>query len=56
MALARIALNAKIKWQAGFRAIFFLPMVISGLVISYVFSFIFGTSLPIIAGASASAR
>ena len=44
-----IALNAKIKWQAGFRAAFFLPMVISGLVISYVFSYIFSTSLPILA-------
>ena len=47
--LLAMALNSKIKWQKGFRAAFFLPMVISGLVISYVFSFLFSTSLPIIA-------
>src|SRR5690242_6165650 len=50
MALA-IALNAKIKWRAGFRTVFFMPMVISGLVISYVFTFILSTSVPIIATA-----
>jgi raffinose/stachyose/melibiose transport system permease protein len=44
-----MALNSKIKWQKGFRAAFFLPMVISGLVIAYVFSYLFSTSLPIIA-------
>src|SRR5712692_7161961 len=38
MALA-IALNSKIKWRAGFRTVFFMPMVISGLIISYVFTF-----------------
>ena len=48
MALA-LALNAKIKWRAGFRTVFFMPMVISGLVISYVFTFILSTSVPIIA-------
>ncbi len=50
MALA-IALNAKIKWRAGFRTIFFLPMVLSGLVVSYIFTFIISTSVPIVAGA-----
>jgi raffinose/stachyose/melibiose transport system permease protein len=50
MALA-LALNAKIKWRAGLRTIFFMPMVISGLVISYVFTFILSNSVPIIAGA-----
>jgi len=48
MALA-LALNSKIKWRAGFRTVFFMPMVISGLVISYVFTFILSTSVPIIA-------
>lgn len=47
--LLALALNAKIRWQKGFRAVFFLPMVISGLVIAYVFSYLFSTSLPIIA-------
>jgi raffinose/stachyose/melibiose transport system permease protein len=50
MALA-IALNSKIRWRSGFRTIFFLPMVLSGLVVSYIFTFIIGTSVPIIAGA-----
>jgi raffinose/stachyose/melibiose transport system permease protein len=49
MALA-IALSSRIKWRAGFRTVFFMPMVISGLVISYVFTFIISTSVPIIAG------
>jgi raffinose/stachyose/melibiose transport system permease protein len=50
MALA-IALNSKIRWRSGFRTIFFLPMVLSGLIVSYIFTFIIGTSVPIIAGA-----
>src|SRR5579859_4921619 len=50
MALA-IALNSKIRWRAGFRTIFFMPMVLSGLIVSYIFTFIIGTSVPIIAGA-----
>jgi raffinose/stachyose/melibiose transport system permease protein len=50
MALA-LALNARIKWRAGFRTVFFMPMVLSGLIVSYIFTFIIGTSVPIIAGA-----
>ena len=50
MALA-IALNAKIRWRTGFRTIFFMPMVLSGLIVSYIFTFIIGTSVPIISGA-----
>jgi raffinose/stachyose/melibiose transport system permease protein len=50
MALA-LALNAKIRWRTGFRTIFFLPMVLSGLIVSYIFTFIIGTSIPIISGA-----
>jgi raffinose/stachyose/melibiose transport system permease protein len=50
MALA-LALNSRIKWRTGFRTIFFLPMVLSGLIVSYIFTFIIGTSVPIIAGA-----
>lgn len=50
MALA-LALNARIKWRTGFRTVFFMPMVLSGLIVSYIFTFIIGTSVPIIAGA-----
>jgi len=49
MALA-LALNAKIRWRTGFRTIFFMPMVLSALVVSYIFTFIIGTSVPIISG------
>jgi raffinose/stachyose/melibiose transport system permease protein len=47
--LLALGLNSRIKWQKGFRAVFFLPMVISGLVIAYVFNYLFSTSIPIIA-------
>jgi raffinose/stachyose/melibiose transport system permease protein len=50
MALA-IALNSRIRWRTGFRTVFFLPMVLSGLIVSYIFTFILSTSVPIIAGA-----
>jgi raffinose/stachyose/melibiose transport system permease protein len=49
LALA-IALNAKIKWRTGLRTIFFMPMVLSGLIVSYIFTFIISTSVPIISG------
>ena len=49
LALA-LALNAKIKWRTGLRTIFFMPMVLSGLVVSYVFTFIISTSVPVISG------
>src|ERR1700722_3092645 len=47
LALA-IALNARIKWRTGLRTIFFMPMVLSGLIVSYIFTFIISTSVPII--------
>ena len=45
MALA-IGLNAKIKLKTSLRGVFFIPMVISGIVIAYVFNFLFSTSIP----------
>ena len=50
LALA-IALNSRIKWRSGLRTIFFMPMVLSGLIVSYIFTFIISTSVPIIATA-----
>ena len=44
-----IGLHNKIKWKAPLRTIFFIPMVISGIVIAYVFNFLFSTSIPTIA-------
>ncbi|MFY9932560.1 MAG: sugar ABC transporter permease [Streptosporangiaceae bacterium] len=50
LALA-IALNAKIKWRTGMRTVFFMPLVLSGLIVSYIFTFIISTSVPIISAA-----
>lgn len=41
-----IGLNSKIKFKTGLRAIFFIPMVISGIVIAYVFNYLFSNTLP----------
>ncbi len=41
-----VALTSRIKWKTGLRAIFVIPMVISGIVIAYVFNFLFSNSLP----------
>jgi raffinose/stachyose/melibiose transport system permease protein len=48
LALA-LGLNAKIKLKTTLRGVFFIPMVISGIVIAYVFNYLFSTSLPTIA-------
>ena len=47
LALA-LGLNAKIKWKTGLRGVFFIPMVLSGLIIAYVFNYIFSNTLPVI--------
>ena len=48
LALA-IGLSAKIKLKTALRGVYFIPMVISGIVIAYVFNYLFSTSLPAIA-------
>ncbi len=45
-----IGLNSRIKWRGGFRTVYFIPMVVSGLVVSYVFAYLFNTSIPGIVG------
>ena len=45
-----IGLNSRIKFKNGFQTIFFLPMVLAGLVVSYSFKYIFNTTLPYIIG------
>lgn len=44
--LLALGLNAKIRFKTALRGVFFLPMVISGIVIAYVFNYLFATSLP----------
>ncbi|MFD3444742.1 carbohydrate ABC transporter permease [Microbacteriaceae bacterium 4G12] len=49
LALA-IGLNSKIKFKTALRGIFFIPMVISGIVIAYVFNYLFSNTLPTLTG------
>lgn len=44
--LLALGLTAKIRFTTTLRAIFVVPMVISGIIISYVFNFLFSNSLP----------
>jgi raffinose/stachyose/melibiose transport system permease protein len=44
--LLAVLLCSKIRAKVALRAIFVLPMVISGIIIAYVFSFLFSNSLP----------
>lgn len=46
-----LGLNAKIRLKTTLRGIFFIPMVISGIVIAYVFNYLFSTSIPTLARA-----
>lgn len=41
-----LALNARIKWRNTFRGIFFIPYVLSMLIVGYVFQFFFTKSVP----------
>jgi raffinose/stachyose/melibiose transport system permease protein len=49
LALA-IGLNSKIKFKTTLRGVFFIPMVISGIVIAYVFNYLFSNTLPALLG------
>ena len=44
--LLALGLTSRIKLKTGLRAVFVIPMVISGIVIAYVFNFLFSNSLP----------
>lgn len=44
--LLAVLLTSKIRGKIALRAVFVLPMVISGIVIAYVFNFLFSNSLP----------
>ncbi|WP_199421566.1 carbohydrate ABC transporter permease [Actinotalea solisilvae] len=44
--LLAVGLTARIRAKITLRAVFVLPMVISGIVIAYVFNFLFSNSLP----------
>lgn len=44
--LLAVALTAKIRIKTGLRAVYVIPMVVSGIIIAYVFNFLFSNSLP----------
>ncbi|WES64242.1 sugar ABC transporter permease [Microbacter sp. GSS18] len=44
--LLAVGLTASIRFKTGLRAIFVIPMVISGIIIAYVFNFLFSNSVP----------
>jgi raffinose/stachyose/melibiose transport system permease protein len=41
-----VGLNAKIKWRTGIRTVFFIPMVLSGLIVAYVFNYLLSNTVP----------
>lgn len=49
--LLAVGLTSRIRFKTGLRAIFVIPMVISGIIIAYVFNFLFSNSVPTAAGA-----
>ncbi|PFG30130.1 carbohydrate ABC transporter permease [Paramicrobacterium agarici] len=44
--LLAVGLTSRIRMKTGLRAIFVIPMVVSGIIIAYVFNFLFSNSLP----------
>ena len=44
--LLAVGLTARIRFKSGLRAIFVIPMVISGIIIAYVFNYLFSNSVP----------
>ncbi|MBG6054930.1 raffinose/stachyose/melibiose transport system permease protein [Salinibacterium sp. CAN_S4] len=45
--LLAVGLTARIRMKTALRTIFVIPMVISGIIIAYVFNFLFSNSLPV---------
>ena len=50
--LLAVGLTAQIKLKTGLRTVFVIPMVISGIIIAYVFNFLFSNSLPLVGQAT----
>jgi raffinose/stachyose/melibiose transport system permease protein len=44
--LLAVGLTSRIRFKTGLRAVFVIPMVVSGIIIAYVFQFLFQNSLP----------
>lgn len=50
--LLAVALTSRIKLKTGLRAVFVIPMVIAGIVIAFVFKYLFSNSLPALGAAT----
>jgi raffinose/stachyose/melibiose transport system permease protein len=44
--LLAVGLTSRIRLKVGLRAVYVIPMVVSGIIIAYVFSYLFSNSLP----------
>ena len=49
--LLAVGLTSRVRFKTGLRTIFVIPMVISGIIIAYVFNFLFSNSLPALGAA-----
>ncbi|MFC5929221.1 sugar ABC transporter permease [Cryobacterium melibiosiphilum] len=45
--LLAVGLTAQIKFKTALRTVFVIPMVVSGIIIAFVFNFLFSNSLPV---------
>lgn len=48
--LLALGLTSRIRFKMGLRAMFVIPMVVSGIIIAYVFQFLFQNSVPQLGG------
>lgn len=46
--LLAVGLTSRIRLKTGLRAVFVIPMVVSGIIIAYVFNFLFSNSVPLL--------
>ncbi|MGF6822822.1 raffinose/stachyose/melibiose transport system permease protein [Microbacterium sp. ZKA21] len=44
--LLAVGLTSRVRFKTGLRTVFVIPMVISGIIIAYVFNFLFSNSIP----------
>lgn len=49
--LLAVGLTSRVRLKTGLRTVFVIPMVISGIIIAYVFNFLFSNSVPAVGGA-----
>ncbi|MFJ5954655.1 carbohydrate ABC transporter permease [Paenarthrobacter sp. NPDC092416] len=50
--LLAVGLTSRIRMKSALRTIFVIPMVVSGIIIAYVFNFLFSNSLPALGAAA----